>query len=289
VSEDFECEWGSRDWFAHLYAKQGVENPAAYFGHQSSGYQKFRHKGICEVLGHGGIKKGSRVLDLGCGTGELTARIAEKVEAQDCLGIDFVKEAVDRARVRYPDLRFEASDLLKAQQPAGSWDLVVASEVFYYLAPDIRKRWQDEIEGLLKPGGVMLFASVLGQGYFTRAEARGFVEEGMEVEIERVEHHWLYHKITSPLMKVCLFKMYWEEGSEPGLKGSKEKFRRAARWMSVPGMSKLLGLAGWLSGLILRSEKLPQMCSWLNGGLFPLTGCETNIVILGRKPAAAPA
>src|ERR671937_2884362 len=53
-------------------------------------------------------KPGERVLDLGCGTGHLTARLAESgVEA---VGLDSSPEMVERARRAYPGLRFEVGD-----------------------------------------------------------------------------------------------------------------------------------------------------------------------------------
>src|SRR5262245_42116797 len=50
---------------------------------------------------------GERILDLGCGTGELTAQIAEV--GADVIGIDASEAMIVRARERYPQLRFEVA------------------------------------------------------------------------------------------------------------------------------------------------------------------------------------
>jgi trans-aconitate 2-methyltransferase len=51
---------------------------------------------------------GERILDLGCGTGHLTAQIAES--GAHVLGVDRSAEMVAAARVAYPNLKFEISD-----------------------------------------------------------------------------------------------------------------------------------------------------------------------------------
>src|ERR1700693_5892570 len=51
---------------------------------------------------------GERILDLGCGTGHLTAQIAES--GAQVTGVDQSAEMVDAARLTYPNLKFEISD-----------------------------------------------------------------------------------------------------------------------------------------------------------------------------------
>ena len=53
-------------------------------------------------------KPGERILDLGCGTGHLTGRIAALGAA--VVGIDASAEMIDQARKNYPNLRFEIQD-----------------------------------------------------------------------------------------------------------------------------------------------------------------------------------
>src|ERR1700739_4422514 len=49
-----------------------------------------------------------RILDLGCGTGHLAARIAES--GAEVTGVDQSAEMVAAARVAYPNLKFEVAD-----------------------------------------------------------------------------------------------------------------------------------------------------------------------------------
>jgi trans-aconitate 2-methyltransferase len=49
-----------------------------------------------------GLNGGERILDLGCGDGEITARIAECVPAGSVLGVDSSEEMIGHAREHYP-------------------------------------------------------------------------------------------------------------------------------------------------------------------------------------------
>jgi len=54
---------------------------------------------------------GERILDLGCGTGHLTAQIAES--GAELMGVDRSAEMVATARIAYPNLKFEVVDARK--------------------------------------------------------------------------------------------------------------------------------------------------------------------------------
>ncbi|NJL79307.1 MAG: class I SAM-dependent methyltransferase [Richelia sp. RM2_1_2] len=49
-----------------------------------------------------------KILDLGCGTGQLTAKIAEA--GAEVIGIDNAPEMIEKARQNYPQLHFELAD-----------------------------------------------------------------------------------------------------------------------------------------------------------------------------------
>jgi len=53
-------------------------------------------------------RAGERIMDLGCGTGHLTAQIAES--GAQVTGVDRSAEMVAAARLAYPNLKFEVSD-----------------------------------------------------------------------------------------------------------------------------------------------------------------------------------
>src|SRR2546423_478698 len=53
-------------------------------------------------------KPGERILDLGCGTGHLTAKIAES--GATVVGLDHSAEMLNQARAAYPGLEFVRGD-----------------------------------------------------------------------------------------------------------------------------------------------------------------------------------
>ena len=88
-----------------------------------------------------------RVLDVGCGTGHLTARIAEP--GADVLGIDASESMVLQARSNCPHLRFEVFDAL-AMKLGPEFDAVFSNAVLHWITePDVAA---SEIFNALKSG-----------------------------------------------------------------------------------------------------------------------------------------
>lgn len=78
-------------------------NAAEYDAKHAFVYQKA--KGLVELLAP---KPGERILDLGCGTGALTAEIAAR--GTEVLGVDRSEEMIAQARKKFPALQFEMLD-----------------------------------------------------------------------------------------------------------------------------------------------------------------------------------
>ena len=77
-----------------------------------------------------------RVLEVGCSTGVLTADLASR--ATTVLGTDLSEQAVRRARQRFAGREEVTISRMRSPQqwPAGSFDLVVLSEVGYFWQPE---------------------------------------------------------------------------------------------------------------------------------------------------------
>jgi SAM-dependent methyltransferase len=95
------------------------------------------------------------VLDLGCGTGEITARLAERFPDASFVGVDVEEPHLDRARTRCAPfgqrVRFEVGDALELQFGDATYDLVVCRHLVQAV-PD-GKRVYAEIKRVLRPGG----------------------------------------------------------------------------------------------------------------------------------------
>ncbi len=102
--------------------------------------------------------KGEKVLDIGCGTGQLTAAIAEAGSA--VTGIDSDKGMVNRARENFPGVGFEVMD---ARQMTfdNDFDAVFSNASLHWMRPPTPV--VAGISRALKPGG-RLVAEMGGQG-----------------------------------------------------------------------------------------------------------------------------
>src|SRR5262245_11767917 len=96
--------WGTRDWFADKFATQGFTSPGAYFAHSTNGYQRDRHwlirARLRSVLN---TRLTGALLDIGCGTGALTAGLASDHCFDRVVGVDFTDRALEVARQSYPE------------------------------------------------------------------------------------------------------------------------------------------------------------------------------------------
>jgi len=79
-------------------------DPALYQSSHSFVWE--RGRGLVELLAP---LPGERILDVGCGTGQLTAEIAKA--GAEVIGVDNSPEMVAQARANFPGLRFEQADV----------------------------------------------------------------------------------------------------------------------------------------------------------------------------------
>ncbi len=95
------------------------------------------------------------ILDAGCGTGEISSRLARLFPSARVTGVDLIESHLDRARRAYPDLAgrlaFEAADILALPYPEGAFDLTVCRHVVQAV-PD-PARALAELVRVTRPGG----------------------------------------------------------------------------------------------------------------------------------------
>jgi SAM-dependent methyltransferase len=112
------------------------------------------------------------ILDLACGTGEITSRLAELWPAANILGLDVEKAHLARARERCAKfgerVRFDIGDAFALKLPANSFNLAVCRHLFQAVPKP--EKILAQMKRVLKPGGrvhlivedysLMLFAPV---------------------------------------------------------------------------------------------------------------------------------
>lgn len=117
-----------QDFFDDLYA----QNPDPW-DFETSVYEAAKYDATIAALEG---RHFANALEIGCSIGVLTQRL--KAHADDLLAIDVSEAALARARAKNPDVNFQRREIPE-DYPGGAFDLVVASEVLYYLdAPALR-------------------------------------------------------------------------------------------------------------------------------------------------------
>lgn len=92
-----------------------------------------------------------RILDVGCASGWFLSRLQKKFPYAKCYGIDIYKEAIQLGKKKYPKISFKVSDAHKIPFSAGSFDVVICTEVLEHV--DDPKQAVDEIKRVLKKNG----------------------------------------------------------------------------------------------------------------------------------------
>jgi trans-aconitate 2-methyltransferase len=124
------------------------------------------------------LRRGDWVLDLGCGVGDFTARLAELVPAGQILGVDADRDMVATARQRNaaPHVRFEvcrAQDL-DAVAGAGRYDVVLSVAMLHWIPAAEHPGVLGQVRRALRRGGA--FRAEFG-GHGQIADVRRVLDE----------------------------------------------------------------------------------------------------------------
>ena len=111
------------------------------------------------------IQPGNTVLDVGCGTGEVTLLAKTRAKDGNAYGIDPAPEMISVARGkaarRKLDIDFRVGVIEALPFPDASIDVVTSSLMMHHLPQDLKVRGLAEIHRVLKPGGRLLIADFL--------------------------------------------------------------------------------------------------------------------------------
>jgi ubiquinone/menaquinone biosynthesis C-methylase UbiE len=121
---------------------------------------------------HGGladratIQPGHRVLEIGCGTGNLLLTVARRHPGVEVIGIDPDPAALRRARRKAAraglPVRLDRAFAGELPFPDGSMDRVLSSLMLHHLDDDEKTRAMHEIRRVLRPGGQLHLVDFAG-------------------------------------------------------------------------------------------------------------------------------
>ena len=132
---------------------------------------------------------GTKVLDLGCGTGELCKIISEERPYCIVWGVDFSEEAIKKASELNKDNKFIVRDITKTDFFDKEFDYVVSCEILEHLEEP--EKLIKEASRLLKPGGIFILTTPFGN------------------HIPSLEHIWEFDYADIENMLVRWFKDFW--------------------------------------------------------------------------------
>ncbi|MBA63303.1 MAG: hypothetical protein CMJ76_13175 [Planctomycetaceae bacterium] len=118
-----------------------------------------------------------RILDLGCGTGNLTLRVLESFQEAEVVALDLSVEILDVCRrqcgtdrVSYLQQDFNSLDL-----PESEYDLVVSSIAIHHVDDPAKQLLFQDVYNCLKPGGIFTYVDQF------RGETPGIYQQHMKI------------------------------------------------------------------------------------------------------------
>lgn len=135
-------------YFEDLYSR--TRDP---WGFETSEYEHRKYGRTLEVLRD---RRYHRALEVGASIGVFTEMLAPLCD--ELLGVDVSRKALSIARdrlARFEHVRLELRELPE-KMPEGPFDLILASEVLYYLPREVMLETLARFEDTLAPGGRLL-------------------------------------------------------------------------------------------------------------------------------------
>lgn len=148
-----------------------------------------RDEFIYKLLINAGIKKGMRILDVGCGTGDVTLLISDLVgNSGKVIGIDMNEHAIETAKNRSKDhnnMEFLSEDILNISPNIGTFDGIVGRRVLMYQADSLK--CVKSLLPFLNDGGIMAFQE---------SDSAGVATSGIPMPLHFKVQSWVQNTVA---------------------------------------------------------------------------------------------
>jgi ubiquinone/menaquinone biosynthesis C-methylase UbiE len=150
------------------------------------------------------LADGQRILEIGCGTGNLTTRVKSSHPGVEVVGSDPDPRALDRARRKaagMAGIRFDHAYAQRLPYADGEFDRVLSSMMLHHLDAEAKPDAAAEIFRVLRPGGRLHLVDITGNlGDAIPRLLRGAGFDCAEVAAHK---HWFvgrlaYYRATRP-------------------------------------------------------------------------------------------
>lgn len=200
-----------------------------------------------------------RVLEIGCGTGNVLSAIKQALPGATVIGMDYYADGFDRARELMEETRLIQGDIFTP--PFGpEFGMVGLFDVLEHLPDD--ERALDEVRGLLNDDGRLLITVPAHPGLWSYADEiachqRRYRERELREKLERsgfvVEYLSPFLSVVLPLAWLGRLVYRRAGGQAQTFSGKTELFRKELR--VVPGINGLLRT-------LLTAEAYPVSHHW---------------------------
>lgn len=114
---------------------------------------------IQEAVSSGWFQAGTSILDIGCGSGEIAAWLAEN--GFDVLGVDYARAAIDLAQETYRDhpgsLAFETVDILHEEPGSGrKFDALIDRGCLHTIPDTMIRNYVSNVAAVCRPNATFL-------------------------------------------------------------------------------------------------------------------------------------
>jgi cyclopropane fatty-acyl-phospholipid synthase-like methyltransferase len=163
-----------RDAYDHTYYTQSCHGYDSFATHQGKRLLDHRLQAVATIAS---LKRSGRVLDLGCGRGELAYYFAQ--QGFEVTAIDYSADAIALAQQCFTDapelqqrVQFLCADVNQVELAHQTYDLAIATDLIEHLAPTEVSQLYQHIRQWLKPDGLFIVHTFPNHWYYQYDYAR---------------------------------------------------------------------------------------------------------------------